>query len=282
MVVRILAAMAANESATKSRRVRRKMEQNAAAGLPHGGYVRAFGYAQDKVTVVESEAVVIRQLAERFLAGASLRSLASWLEDNEVATVAGKPWRTTTLRAVLSSGRIAGLREHQGRDRGAGGMAGHHHRGAAPPYPGTYAAEGGERSPGTAPVRAVGVAAVRKCGHSLYSAARQTTRRYVCLSGPDHGGCGRLTVVAAPVEKLIAKAVLYRLDPPELADALAGRTARDEALAEITDQLAQDQAQLEELAAAYADRAITMRMAGREAADQAENRQQRKAIDPSQ
>ncbi|HEV2886086.1 MAG TPA: recombinase family protein, partial [Jatrophihabitans sp.] len=94
MVVRILAAMAANESATKSRRVRRKMEQNAAAGLPHGGYVRAFGYAEDKVTVVESEAVVIRQLAERFLAGESLRSLASWLEDNEVATVAGKPWRT--------------------------------------------------------------------------------------------------------------------------------------------------------------------------------------------
>jgi site-specific DNA recombinase len=42
MVVRILAAMAANESATKSRRVKRKMEQNAAAGLPHGGFARAF------------------------------------------------------------------------------------------------------------------------------------------------------------------------------------------------------------------------------------------------
>jgi len=98
-----------------------------------------------------------------------------------------------------------------------------------------------------------------KCGHPLYSAARQTTRRYVCLSGPDHGGCGRLTVVAAPVEEQIAKAVLYRLDTPELADPLAGRTAQDEALAEVTEQLAGDRAQLEELAAAYADRAITMR-----------------------
>jgi site-specific DNA recombinase len=95
--------------------------------------------------------------------------------------------------------------------------------------------------------------------HTLYSAARQTTRRYVCLAGPDHGGCGRLTVVAAPVEELIAKAVLYRLDTSELADALAGRTAADEALAQVADQLAGDRAQLEELAAAYADRSITMR-----------------------
>ncbi|MFL6162117.1 MAG: hypothetical protein ACJ74U_07810 [Jatrophihabitantaceae bacterium] len=46
------------------------MEQNAAAGLPHGALVRAFGYETDRVTVVESEAVVIRQLAERFPAGA--------------------------------------------------------------------------------------------------------------------------------------------------------------------------------------------------------------------
>lgn len=42
---------------------------------------------------------------------------------------------------------------------------------------------------------------------------------------------------------------------PELANVLAGRTTQDEAL----DELAQDRAQLEELAAAYADRAITMR-----------------------
>ena len=102
-----------------------------------------------------------------------------------------------------------------------------------------------------------------KCGNTLYSAARQTTRRYVCLSGPDHGGCGRLTVVAEPVEELIAKAVLYRLDTPELAEALAGRTAQDEALAEVAEQLAHDRAQLEELAAAYAERAIThARVAG--------------------
>jgi hypothetical protein len=113
MVVRILAAMAANESATKSRRVKRKMEQNAAeraarwvrsgarlrAGSGDGGRVRA---------------VVIRQLAKRFPAGESLLLLAPWLEDNEVRTMVGKPWRTPTLRTLLASGRITRLLEHNG------------------------------------------------------------------------------------------------------------------------------------------------------------------------
>jgi len=209
--------------------------------------------------VIESEAVVIRQLAERFLAGESLRSLASWLEDNEVATVAGKPWRTTTLRAVLASGRIAGLREHQGVIVGPAVWPGiiseeQHRRIRALMQ---QKAASGRRAPRRYALS--GLLRCGKCDAVLFSAARQTTRRYVCLSGPDHGGCGRLTVVAAPVEELIAKAVLYRLDTSELADALAGRTAKDEALAEVTDQLAQDRVQLEELAAAYADRAITMR-----------------------
>lgn len=259
LVVRMLAAVAANESATKSRRVRRKMEQNAAAGLPHGGWVRPFGYAPDKVTVVEPEAVVIRQLAERFLAGESLRSLASWLEDNDIRSVVGKPWRSPTVRTMLASGRIAGLREHNGVIVGPA------------VWPAIITEEQHRRIRALMAQKAAsGRRAVRryalsgllrcgKCGHTLYSAARQTTRRYVCLAGPDHDGCGRLTVVAPPVEELIAKAVLYRLDTQELADALAGRTAQGEALAQVAEQLGQDREQLEELATAYADRAITMR-----------------------
>lgn len=79
-------AVAADESATKSRRVKRKLEQNATAGLPHGGFRRQFGYAEDKINVVPAEAEVIRTLAERLVAGESLRSLASWLEAKGITT----------------------------------------------------------------------------------------------------------------------------------------------------------------------------------------------------
>lgn len=98
-----------------------------------------------------------------------------------------------------------------------------------------------------------------KCGNRLYSSPRQTTRRYVCLSGPDHRGCGRLTVVADPLERLVADAVLYRLDTPELADTLAGRSSADERTQELTRTVDGAQEQLEELAQAYAAKNITMR-----------------------
>lgn len=76
LIARITAAVAANESARKSERVKRKMLQNVEAGLPHGGSNRPFGYEEDRVTIRESEAKVIREVAARYLAGESMRSLA--------------------------------------------------------------------------------------------------------------------------------------------------------------------------------------------------------------
>jgi site-specific DNA recombinase len=259
MVARMLGAIAAHESATKSRRVLRKIEANAAAGLPNGGSLRPFGYEPDRITVRPDEATVVRTLVARFLAGESLRSLATWLEGEGIQTVAGKEWRTTTLKAMLTSGRIAGLREHRGTVVG----------------PAVWEAIIGEddrrrvlariverKSSGRrAPQRYLlsGLLRCGKCGNRLYSQARETTRRYVCLSGPDHGGCGRLTVVADPLERLIADAVVYRLDTAELADILAGRAAADEQSAAVAEALAQDTAKLDELAAAYSADDISMR-----------------------
>ena len=76
-----------------------------------------------------------------------------------------------------------------------------------------------------------------RCGGKLHASPRATTRRYVCLSGPDHGGCGRLTVVAD------ARAAAHRsgpaaLDSPQLADALAGRSGADVQAAGLADALA--------------------------------------------
>ena len=75
LVARIQAAVAANESASKSRRLRSESRQLAESGQPHGGLTRPFGYGEDKVTIVKAEAWVIRECADRVIAGESLRSL---------------------------------------------------------------------------------------------------------------------------------------------------------------------------------------------------------------
>jgi hypothetical protein len=103
-----------------------------------------------------------------------------------------------------------------------------------------------------------------RCGNRLFSQARHVNpdnrvRRYVCLKGPDHGGCGRLTVVATPVEQLLTDAVLTRLDSPHLAEALAGKSSPDRDVAALAATVEEDQARLDELAGLYADGAITAR-----------------------
>ena len=257
MVLRLLSAVAANESDTKSRRIRRKMDEIAAAGLPHGGYHRPYGYEDDRITIREDEAAIIRDLADRYIAGESLRSLTTWLQDNGINTIDGGPWHTQTVRGLLASARIAGLREHRGqivrravwqpiiseqqRDRILARL--------------TENASTRRRTPRRYLLS--GLLRCGKCGQTLFSSARQNTRRYVCLSGPDHGGCGRLTVVAQPVEELIAEAVLYRLDTPELAAALEGRTSQDAQTIATGQKLAEDRAQLETLANLFGTNQIT-------------------------
>jgi site-specific DNA recombinase len=103
-----------------------------------------------------------------------------------------------------------------------------------------------------------------RCGNRLYSQARHINpqnrvRRYVCLKGPDHGGCGRLTVVAAPVEELLVESVLTRLDSPQLADVLAGKARADHDVAALAAAVEADQERLDELAGLYADGAISAR-----------------------
>lgn len=254
---RVLAAVAAKESARKSERIKRRALQLAEQGKPHGGSNRPFGYEEDRITIRESEAAIIRQLVFRFLAGESFRSLCSWLDAEDVRTVRGGGWRTTSLKQMLISARIAGLRAHNGdivadavwepiitpeqRLQILGKLASR------------------QASGRRAPRRYVlsGMLRCGKCGNTLYSASRETSRRYVCLSGPDHGGCGRLTVVADPLEEWITAAILHRLDTPEMGDLLTGRRSADERHGILLAELDADKAQMEDLARMWSSREIS-------------------------
>lgn len=263
MLARIQGAFAAKESANISRRVARKMEQVAAEGRPHGGSRRPFGYQKDMITIVPEEAQVIRDLVARFLAGESAHSLALWLQGQRIKTVTGADWRTSTLKGILTNPRYAGLRAHRGVVVGPAVwesiITEDEHRRILAKY-----AE--KKTSGRRVAQRYllsGVPRCHKCGNRLFSSARRengkSVRRYVCMSGPDHGGCGGTFINADPVERLVTDAVLYRLDSPELADALAGRSSADERTTELTRALDETQEQLEELSLAYANRDISMR-----------------------
>lgn len=268
LMLRLLAAVAANESASKSRRVSRRLLENAEAGRPHGGSHRPFGFDDDRITHRPDEAAVIRTLAARFIAGESWRSLAAWLDDQGVRTVAGGPWRTPTLKQMLTGGRIAGLRTHQGEIIGEAVWepiisVEDHHRILARVQERTLNKKRTVRS-----YLLTGLGRCGKCGNTLFSASRQEgkerrVRRYVCQSGPDHRGCGKLTVVAEPLEELVTAAVLYRLDGPELADLLAGRAAADEHTAALAEALAADRELLDELSGMVGRRELSVRELGK-------------------
>ncbi len=257
-VGRIQAAVAAKESATKSRRIMRKNDERAAEGTPHGGgKTRPFGFEDDRTTHNRAEVKIIRQLAARYLAGESLRSLAIWLDKKGVPTVSGGRWRTHTIYRILTAPRTVGLREHRGEIVGPGKwkpvlrpavrnriLALHESREAS-----------GRRVPHSYLLSRL--LRCCYCGHALNSAARLHNRRYSCQSGPDHGGCGRISVVAQPVEDLLAEAVLLRLDTPQLAEALIGRYRAKENTADLITEIESDRNQISELARLYGDKRIT-------------------------
>lgn len=221
---RILGAVAKKESDDKSRRIRRKHEEIAAAGGVSGGGSRPFGYEADKRKLRLDEAGVVRECTTRLLAGEAVRSICASLNERGIETSAGGQWSPQTLRRLLMSARISGQREHKGEIV------------APASWPAIITPAETERIRAllTDPARRTNKTARRYllvrllrcglCGATLVSRPRQdSTRRYVCASGPGFSGCGRITIVADTLEAFVTEAVLYRLDSPELAAALNGR-----------------------------------------------------------
>ena len=256
MVARMLGSAARYESEHKSARQRRKALEIAKEGRVSGGGTRAYGFETDFVTIREPEAEVIRSLAARFLAGESIGSLTTWLQDNNMPTSTGVAWKPTTLRRMLRSARISGQREHRGEILG-----GAEWRAIITPQQTTRiraVLDDPTRRHRRSPRRYVlsGLLRCHKCqGRMLGRPTEQGKRRYVCTKGPAFTGCGRTFVDAEGVEDLISRAVLMRLDSAEMAAALAGKAIEGDAVWEH--EAATAQAELEELAELKGRRVIS-------------------------
>lgn len=253
LLARLLAAVAANESQSKSRRIARKAQEIAESGRPTMGGPRPFGFLENRVSHHPAEAPVIRELAARALAGETLTSLTAWLQDQGVRTVGGNDWRTTTVRQLLTNPRMWGMRVHRGQVVGPA------------VWEPIITADEGDRlrrlvlNPARRTNRSArrylltGMLTCGKCGNRLHSTPKNGVRRYGCVMGPDFHGCGGIYFYAEMLERFITDAVLYRLDSPEVHRALSEAPHDDEEGRALAQAIEQDESRLNDLAEMFAD-----------------------------
>ena len=260
VTARILGAVARHESEDKSRRIKRKAVELAQQGKRNGGGTRAYGYNAAHDSIVPEEAAIVEEAAQRILAGDSLRSVCSDLNRRGVPTVTGRSWSTTVLGNMLKSARLSGQREHRGEIVSSGSWP-------AILTPAQTArlrsllndpARRTNRTPRSYPL--TGLVRCGRCGAKMVARPTQDgSRRYVCATGPGNVGCGKTYQLAQPLEQLIAEAVLYRLDSPSLAQAMAARATPEASSDQIDRELEEDRLQLDELAEMYGRKEMTAR-----------------------
>jgi site-specific DNA recombinase len=235
---------AALESRRLSDRIRRKKRAQARRGRYAGG-PRPYGFEgaiRDEhgnvinrhrigVAIIEHEADVIREVVARLIAGESMRSIVTLLNERGERTSTGKLFEMTNLKRLVTSKRVIGVRTHDGVDYPA-------------EWPAILSREEWEqvqlilRSEKALEERRearsrrhllTGFLECGVCGAKLTGRRRGRDGTlhliYSCQVHDTRGrrkGCGRLSRSAEPMNELITEAVLYRYDSPELAAALAG------------------------------------------------------------
>jgi len=123
----VLAAQ--REVAKMSKRMRRVRQEEAEIGKPNTGGQRPFGTrgwrrvrdedgnwrTEPAVSVAQAarERDLIREAAKRVVAGDSLRGIAADWTRRSITSATGSRWTTRTLRQMLLSPRMVGLREHR-------------------------------------------------------------------------------------------------------------------------------------------------------------------------
>jgi site-specific DNA recombinase len=235
---RILAAVHAKESDNISRRVRRKQQELAEHGRPHGG-PRRYGYRLDFSAIEPDEAAIIQQLARRTLAGESLASLCWELNAGDVPTAGGGRWSPATLRRILIGPHLAGLRVY-----------------GEPVYPAAWPAILSEdthhalRALLTDPQRTTnplhptrhlwsGLVVCGHCGVRMYAYYRPAKHRAVKTLRCHRklGGCGRLARAAEPVETFLEAAVFEMVRRPAFAQFLTQRSEVPQQRGGLLDQI---------------------------------------------
>lgn len=260
----IRASMDREESKKLSDRMRDVRAREAREGKPRISG-RPFGYScsgrrakscsvdgcfhDGTMSLIPSEATIIRECADRVLLGESLWRIVQDLETRGVPTAQGREWRTNILTRILTNPRYAGLRSHNGEVVADGLWQPLFDRSmwerlcmALDARPAA-----GNRRFGARTYPLVGFLFCSKCGGKLRSLQKQNGKRaYSCRKGPGLGGCGSLVTLAEPVEREVREYTIGKLCDPKYRKRLArlseSKAERNESLA---DRLGEAEAQRE-------------------------------------
>lgn len=208
-------------------------------------------------------------MADRFLAGESLRSITAWLKRSGIpplraSTGTSGLWHPYTVRSVLSSARISGQRAYAPDTR-------------TDPAGGREILGPGDWEPiitpeETAQIRAIladparqratparptllgGIARCGKCGAGLTIAGKLppagNTQRYTCQKDPSRPERGGLSINATHLDDYITERILHRLTHPRAGTDNTSTSGLLRQVAEINTRIGQ-------LDQDYQDRVIT-------------------------
>jgi site-specific DNA recombinase len=213
---------AAREAEEIAERVRLKHEELRANGKFHGGQ-RAFGHitvpvivgnkVRYRVELHEEEAELIRAAGRRIRRGGSLAAITREWATSGIRRPRGRLWDTQRLRELLTSPRIAGLRQN-GAELVEADWPAIIPRDEWEQLRAILADKPTQKGPKEPRAYlASNVYLCDLCGTPMIGQARMGTPAYACRR--ERGGCGRLHRMAAPLDDYLRDEVLDKLASPK-------------------------------------------------------------------
>jgi DNA invertase Pin-like site-specific DNA recombinase len=264
MQARIVGAVARHESEHKSQRIKRKKQEIAqlgeAPGAPTFGYIRADVTAgiKNRSAIILEEAAIIREMAQRVLAGETLVALVRDLNDRGVKTATGGAFHSGGLKKILISDWVCGYRTNNGARVAKGTwqpildeVTVKKLRAVLLDPARLSPPRGGRRL-------LTGLLLCGHCDSPLVGAQREGRRIYRCQRNPGtpnrRSACSRLSIMATELEEDIADRVVAAIKGRRVSSAMkAVRPPRPDE----PDKVVHIEAKLKELAELYAADQLT-------------------------
>ncbi|MFC8896499.1 recombinase family protein [Streptomyces cinereoruber] len=255
-MARIMCSIANKSSRDTRRRVARKHQELAEEGKPGGGGFRGYGYSRSGMEVIPEEAEAIRFMAERILDPVepwALNRIAADLERRGVPTATGAKWSGRSVRSIVTKPSVAGLRAHKGEVVGEAVWSAILDRDVWEQVCAALA----ERAGTTDVSLKRWLTGALRCGLSgdmLAGWQGNHGPRYWCAT--PQGGCGRIAIQADRAEREVSAQVLDLLTKPRVLERLTALTTTN-VTQDVRRELAEDEAQLKQLAGMWARKELT-------------------------